>query len=178
MKSLSYLTLTLVALFFSGCASSVPTATFSRELKAADRIAKGDTTKVTVVAKAGLDMLDVEKARFTQRIEAALAEKQALNPSHDPLRNYSVSVNVTKYDKGNAFARSMLAGLGQIHIDATVQVFTEPNHELVAEFDLKKTFAWGGIYGGVTTIEDIEKTFARGVASSLTGQNDKEPEKK
>jgi hypothetical protein len=41
-----------------------------------------------------------------------------------------------------------------------------------ATADLKKTFAWGGAYGAATSIEDIESTFADGVAAAVTGQKE------
>jgi hypothetical protein len=45
-----------------------------------------------------------------------------------------------------------------------------PEHELLEKFEMQKTFAWGGIYGGMTTIETIEDTFADAVAATVTGQ--------
>jgi hypothetical protein len=45
-----------------------------------------------------------------------------------------------------------------------------PNHVLLEDFDLQKTFAWGGIYGASTSMEQIEDTFADGVAATVTGQ--------
>ena len=83
-------------------------------------------------------------------------------------REFEIPVLVTRYDKGNAFARFMLAGLGQIHIDGKVSVLLLPDRKKVAEFDIDKTFAWGGIYGGVTSIEDVEQGFAEGVAKAVT----------
>ncbi len=79
---------------------------------------------------------------------------------------------ITRYDKGNAFARAMLAGLGQIHIDSTVTVSASGSGDTVSEFTVKKTFAWGGIYGGATRIEDVEPAFAESLAAGLTGQMD------
>jgi hypothetical protein len=66
----------------------------------------------------------------------------------------------------------MLAGLGQIHIDATVKVYAKANDQKIADFVVAKTFAWGGIYGASTSMEDIERTFADGVAAALTGQQE------
>ncbi len=57
-----------------------------------------------------------------------------------------VELLLTRYDKGNAFARAMLAGLGQIHIDGKVKLLEMP--------------------------EDIEMTLVDGVASALTGQTE------
>ena len=62
----------------------------------------------------------------------------------------------------------MLAGIGRIHVDAKVTVYALPNRKKKAEFDIDKTFAWGGIYGAVTSIEDVEQGFADGVAEAVT----------
>ena len=45
------------------------------------------------------------------------------------MENYNIDVTTTRYDKGTAFARAMLIGLGQIHIDATVRLFTAEERE-------------------------------------------------
>ncbi|GAA0711082.1 hypothetical protein GCM10009105_12760 [Dokdonella soli] len=82
-------------------------------------------------------------------------------------------MSITRYEKGNAFARAMLAGLGQIHIDGDVQVYAMPEHNRTMAFSVQKTFAWGGIYGGTTTIEDIEQSFAESIANALTAQGEK-----
>jgi hypothetical protein len=66
----------------------------------------------------------------------------------------------------------MLAGLGQIHVDATIRLLELPDNKKVGEFTVNKTFAWGGLYGGATSIEDVEKGFADGVAAALTGQKE------
>jgi hypothetical protein len=64
----------------------------------------------------------------------------------------------------------MLAGLGQMHIDADV-VLTEPStKEQLAKYDVTKTFAWGGMYGGFTGIKDVEDGFAKAVASAIAGK--------
>jgi hypothetical protein len=40
---------------------------------------------------------------------------------------------------------------------------------LVGQFAISKTFAWGGIYGASMNMENIETTFAEGVAAAVTG---------
>lgn len=62
----------------------------------------------------------------------------------------------------------MLAGLGQIHIDSHVSVVALPERTKVGQFDINKTFAWGGIYGGKTSIAEVEEGFAEGVAAAVT----------
>jgi len=156
----------------TGCASSPPVAKFShRQSDAVLRTA--DTSDVTVGTATGVTMADYEKARVVDRIKMQIAAKQALNPAVAAANQYEVSVTVTRYEKGSAFARAMLAGLGQIHMDGIVTLYSMPAHVAVEDFTVQKTFAWGGIYGGNTTIEDIEQSFAEGIANALTGQGDK-----
>jgi hypothetical protein len=56
------------------------------------------------------------------------------------------------------------AGLGQIHIDADVWVFDAATNESLGQYKVSKDFAFGGLYGLMTNIEDVEKGFARSVA--------------
>jgi len=81
-------------------------------------------------------------------------------------------VYIKRYDEGNAFARVMLAGLGQMHIDATVTLKDMETKEQLAKYDVNKTFAWGGIYGGVTRITDLEDGFGKAVAASMSGKKE------
>jgi hypothetical protein len=157
----------LVALLLSGCATSAPTAKF--EKPPAAHVAGNDQTKV-VVTSAGAEIKDYEIARLQEEIVEKLKAKQATAPQGATPKTYEVDVTLTRYEKGNAFARAMLAGLGQIHIDAVVTLYAEPGHTPQGKFTLNKTFAWGGIYGAGTGIEDVEKGFADGVAAALTGQ--------
>jgi hypothetical protein len=53
-----------------------------------------------------------------------------------------------------------------------------PGHTLLEEFDMQKTFAWGGIYGASTSMDEIEDTFADGVAATVTGQDHPVPKAK
>jgi hypothetical protein len=75
---------------------------------------------------------------------------------------------LTRYTKGNAFARLMFAGLGQIHIDGQITLFALPQNERLTHFNIQQTFACGGICGGTTTIETVEEGFAGGIAGALT----------
>jgi hypothetical protein len=82
-----------------------------------------------------------------------------------------VTVAFTRYDEGSAFARFMLAGLGQIHIDAEVTLEDPALQTVIGRFEVTKTFAWGGIYGGATGIRDVEDGFAEAVAKAVLGQS-------
>ena|SRR6266480_7969501 len=78
----------------------------------------------------------------------------------------NVKLVFTKYDNGNAFARFMLAGFGQIRISANVLLIEPTNNQTVGEFEVSKDFSFGGVYGGTTRVEDVEDGFARSVASA------------
>ena len=160
----------LGALLLSGCASTAPKANFAQGMPLGSTIAANDQIKAKVEAEDSVSILDFEKTRIAQRIEERVTAKKIANTGRNGQKSYEVKVTLTRYEKGSAFARAMLAGLGQIHIDAIVRVFDMPAKEEVCEFTIKKTFAWGGIYGASTSMEDIERTFADGIAATLTGQ--------
>lgn len=170
--------LALGAMGLAGCAGSVPKATFSHQIATNARVAANDQAVVQVDAAADVKILSSDTQRLSEKIKMKVDARKLANAANagDP-RNYSIDVHLTRYDKGSAFARAMLAGLGQIHIEGTVSVYRMPEHELVGEFQLSKTFAWGGIYGASTSMDDIENTFADGVAASVTGQEE-EPKQK
>ena len=73
-------------------------------------------------------------------------------------------LNFTQYDEGNRFARLMLAGLGAMKINADVEVKDGKTTNLICKGEAGKSFAWGGIYGASTGIEDVEKMFAKEVS--------------
>lgn len=161
----------LAGLLLSGCASTAPTARFDNGKALVSPIKAKDKVTAKVEAMPGVEILEVEKSRLSQRIEERINAKKILNAS-DASQGYVVEVKLSRYEKGNAFARAMLIGLGQIHIDARVRLLNQADNSVAGEFDIKKTFAWGGAYGAATSMEDIERTFADGIAAALTGQKE------
>jgi hypothetical protein len=142
---------------------------FIQPLGSGYAVHKGDSLKVSVDAVASVGVLDYEKSRLSQEIEARIAAQEKAAGAQQAAANYEVDVNLTQYERGSAFARMMLAGLGQIHIAADVQVYVLPVKTRVGEFSIKKTFAWGGMYGGTTSMETVELGFADGIAAAVTG---------
>jgi hypothetical protein len=65
----------------------------------------------------------------------------------------------------------MLAGLGQIHVNADVTIEDRSRPAVLGEFAVTKTFAWGGIYGATTNITDVEEGFAEAVAKVVLGES-------
>jgi len=161
-----------VVLLVSACASTAPKADFSHDLASHYKIDADDHPEVQVDAAAGVDVLELDKQRISQVIASRLEQRRLQVVANSDPKECVVRVTLTRYQRGNAFARAMLAGLGQIHIDATVKVYAKANDQKIADFVVAKTFAWGGIYGASTSMEDIERTFADGVAAALTGQQE------
>lgn len=77
---------------------------------------------------------------------------------------------IKKYEEGNAFARAMLAGLGQIRIDADIILYDYASKTKLTQYEINKTFAWGGAYGALTSIKDVEIGFSKAVADSILGK--------
>lgn len=165
-----HLLVAVLGLVLAGCgASSAPKARFSTPIAASSVVRADDRTTVSVTSAADVTLTDADRSRLGALIQQKIDQRKAQNAADGHPAEYEVAVNVTEYDEGSAFARAMLAGLGQIHVSATVQLFELPARQLVGEFRVEKTFAWGGIYGASTSIADVEVGFAEGVAAAVTG---------
>lgn len=152
-------------LLVAGCATSGGKPNYSKTLAPDARIIAADKVAAEVTTSSNVTIANYEKERFAQKIEVAIRNR-APQGSRAP-RSYRVIVHLTKYEKGNAFARAMLAGLGQMHIDATVTVLAMPAKTPVTEFTMDKTFSWGGMYGAVTNIETVEEEFGKSLADGI-----------
>ena len=165
MKSLMNLSLGAIVLALASCASTTPKAQFTQS--ATSVITQADKTKASVTSSDS-KMLDNDRQRLAEKIEKSI--RDTAGPSQGKGASYQVEVAISRYEKGNAFARAMLAGLGQIHIDGTVTVRKLPGGAKVSQFSINKTFAWGGIYGGITDMDTIEDTYAKAVANAVCGK--------
>jgi hypothetical protein len=63
--------------------------------------------------------------------------------------------------------RFLLASLGAAHIDGMLRL--ESDGATLAEYDVNKTFAWGGVYGAATEMSEIEQGFAERAAALIVG---------
>lgn len=117
-------------------------------------------------------MLDIEHQRIVATIVHKIREKDSsrftrINSESNMPNTLHATLMFTRYDKGNAFARSMMIGLGQIHINANLELKDGETQKVIGKYEIKKTFAWGGIYGGGTTIEGVVDGFADAVVEVL-----------
>lgn len=168
----------LAVLLTAGCAGTAPKPQFSHAFVSDTRVTATDEVQVEVSSASNVSMLPEDKVRLAQKIKLKIDAKRLANLRTGEPRTYQIDLVLSRYEKGSAFARAMLAGLGQIHIEGVAHVYQMPEHVLVGEFDLAKTFAWGGIYGASTTMDDIENTFADGVAAAVTDQQTEKPKQK
>lgn len=154
----------------AGCASSIPKATPDGSVAAPYHIRVNDRPTVSMESEGSVQIMPDEKEHLKGLVVLKLDKLRSFNPADGDPKDCMIVVDMTRFDKGNAFARAMLAGLGQIHLAANVTV-TDPAGTRLQAFKVEKTFAWGGIYGGTTRIDDVEPAFAEAIAAQLTGQS-------
>lgn len=153
------------AILLSNCAGTTPNAKFTQPIAESSRISREDKV-VTKVTSTDPKMLPSDRQRMEEKITSKL--KHIAPCRAGAPKNYELALSITRYDEGDAFARAMLAGLGQIHINGVATVYQLPKKNKVAEFTLDKTFAWGGIYGASVSMDTIEDTYAEAVAKAIS----------
>jgi hypothetical protein len=157
----------LFAALLAACATDVaqPDAIvrpLAPEQKAALRVAD-----VSAEAQQGVTMPKFQIDRLVELVKSKLAAQwqQSAPPSATP--TVKVKMIITEYDEGSAVARFFLAGLGQIRLGADVVFVDARSGDELARYKLSKQFAFGGIYGVATRMEDVEEGFANSVAAIL-----------
>jgi hypothetical protein len=160
--------LLFVCLALAGCAGTVNPPTLTTAPTTKFDPATVGIGRVSAQAAPGVAMTSEDLTRISGLVQAELASTypDRVIAAGGARRPGAVNVKLlfTQYDAGNAVARLMLAGLGQIHIAAKVLLTDMTTGRTVATFEASKTFAWGGLYGGSTQIGDVEVGFARSVA--------------
>src|SRR5215469_16394247 len=141
-------TVSLVALLVSGCASTAGSIHPVAPLKESTKLTAFSNLSVEVQTGGGVTLSPTEKERISRLIVDTIKKREPnrfadINPLTAAPSTLHASVNVTRYDKGNAFARFMLAGLGQMHIDAHVVLSDQATQDTLGRYEVTKTFAWG-----------------------------------
>ena len=93
-------------------------------------------------------------------------QSMAQPPSGAP-NSYELAVNITRYSRGNFFARTLLPGTGQIRLFGEVTVYQMPKRIPVGQFMINKSFFIGGLYGVSVSMNTIANTFAQAVAKAV-----------
>jgi hypothetical protein len=157
--------LTAITSLFSACATTAPAPDILQPISA--DVSSYASVAVSTTAGASANVMPFELARISEKVVAEINRKHygwAQAGTTGPLL---LELQITRYDRGNAFARFMLAGLGQMHIDGQALVRDPATSRELGRYSVSKTFAWGGIYGGMTKIEEIEAAFAESVAAGI-----------
>ena len=156
----------------SGCAGTKAGTKTLQPIDQGITLTDYDNLQIKTEISKGVGISQIQADRIANYVVTQLKEKdpdcfKSISNHCEALSTLLVIINFTRYDEGSAFARSMLAGLGQMHIDAIVSISDKASDKILAKHEVTKTFAWGGIYGGSTTIEDIEPAFAKAVVNII-----------
>jgi hypothetical protein len=155
----------VLSFIVSACATTAPQPDFTRTVE--KDLAPYSSLSVTIEARDGIAVSAADLERIRGAVIEAIARKRpswAQAGGNGPL---SMNVQLTRYEPGDAFARLMLAGLGQIHIDGEVVLVESASGSELGRYTVSKTFAWGGVYGAATSIADVEPAFAESVAKGV-----------
>lgn len=162
-------TRSLCAVLLAGlaaCAGSASAPTAVQSLPT-DHATGMHLTDVTAEAGQGVAATPEDLNRIAAQtradIQAEFSGMMLPSGTAPPANTMLLKIVLTRYDEGNAAARFMLAGLGQIYIEGDVLLIDSQTLLPVAKYQVSKDFSFGGLYGGITTIRDVEKGFARSV---------------
>lgn len=164
MKPIHALYIGVLAVSLAGCAESISNPVAVQALSTEQRTAL-HLTDITADAASGVPMSEADLGLICQQVKAEVVAQMPglLVDQATPGSALKMNIHFTRFSRGNAFARFMLIGLGQIKIEADVDLIDTAGNK-VAEYKVAKDFALGGIAGGITTVEDVEVGFAKSVA--------------
>ena len=175
IKRLISLLLPVALLCLGGCASTQGSARLLHSPGADSLRSRFSNLVVDVQSKSAPTLNPYDRERIANLIVKSIQAEApnlfaTINQPNPGPGTLQASVMITRYDEGSAFARAMLIGLGQMHIDAEVNLNDWATKGVVAQYEVTKTFAWGGLYGGFTGIKDVEEGFSKAVAASIIGK--------
>jgi hypothetical protein len=124
-----------------------------------------DLSRITQLTKAKVE--ELAPGRF--RTIAVVGPGEATSATGG-MPYLNADLTLTCYDRGDAAARFLMAGLGQMQITGELMLSEQPVDRPVGRYNIDKSFAWGGIYGATTDIEDIEAAFAEATAEAILGE--------
>ncbi len=167
--------LACVVLSSVGCAGSPAASRALVELPEDVSLSSFTSLQVEVESRKALALDSSVESRISELIYAKFKERDSnwfeeVPAAEDDPDTLVLSVRITKYEAGDPVARALQgAGYGQAHINAIVTIRGKLQSDILAKYSVKKTFAWGGVYGASTTIEDIEHGFAEAIVDLVLG---------
>ncbi len=162
MSKVRIIGLMCVASVLTGCMATQPvkwTKTAPMDMK------KGGKVAVTASCEMPPSDLTFLQTDLQQKV------REVLSGNPDLPDAYKIEVKITKYDKGNAFARFMLIGLGQMYLYGTVEVKQGEPPVVIREGDFQKNYCVGGIAGGMASMQkDVLPTVGKAIADAIKSQ--------
>jgi hypothetical protein len=165
------LAVVVMVLSMTGCATTSLVLKPSEETQAQltrfkNLVVESSTSEGTAISEGVQNrMRDLIRTEIANQCRGRFENISAKPPGSQDL---VLHVRFTKYDEGNRFARAMLAGLGSMKIHAEIEVRDPVSGATYCKGEAGKVFAWGGLYGASTGIEEIERDFAREVARGVS----------
>jgi len=155
----------------SACANSITGPDEVTHALAPEQITALRVVDISGEIQPGIAMPQFQLDRVIQLVKAHLSSElpQAMGTTGTDGASPKAKIKMvfTDYDEGNAFARFMLAGLGQIKLGADVVFVDAVTGQELGRYKLSKQFAFGGIYGVATRMEAVEEGFAKSVVEIL-----------
>jgi hypothetical protein len=166
----------LMFLSLSGCAGTKGSINQVQSLGVNAHLNKYDGLLIKSL-NIGTAISSNERMRIVELVKKLILEKDPnyfnlVNDLSENIDSIEAVIMFRRYEKGNAFARFISAGLGQIHIDADLVIKEPTSGKTLGKYTVNKTFAWGGAYGAATDIKDVEEGFAEAVVSVLFEENE------
>jgi hypothetical protein len=164
LNALRFVPVIALGIAVSGCAGSVSEPVAMTPLPVQDRGAL-HISDISADAASGVQISDAEMDMISQKVRGYIQTQtpNVLAAPQGGAQPLKMVIHFTEFDRGSAFARAMLAGLGQIEITADVML-KDGSGTTVADYKVSKDFALGGVAGATTTVEDVEDGFAKSVA--------------
>ncbi|GAA0566347.1 DUF4410 domain-containing protein [Rhizomicrobium electricum] len=166
MKITHFAGTVVLALLLGACATSSTKPTVLQAMSA-EQVQTLKLKTITATAAPGVVMTASDFERIVMKVKNELSATTPgilIDPtSPEAAAASEMKLNFTQYDAGSAFARAMLIGLGQIHVDADIQIL-DPSGATTGKYQVSKDFALGGVAGASTSIQDVEDGFAKSVA--------------
>jgi hypothetical protein len=160
-----------VLLLLGACASDPPPPTPVDALGSAQR-ATLRIAEITDEAAPGLAIAeaDLNRILYQTKTEISVVRPDIWTPGNDAAGAPQVKVRmvITKYQPGDAGLRFLSPGLGRMEMGDDIFFVDARSGAQVAKYQVFKEFSGGGIWGATTSIQDVEKGFARSVALILT----------
>ncbi len=88
-----------------------------------------------------------------------------------------VTGQITKYDKGNRFARAMLIGLGPASLKGRLILKDGGDQHVLLTANFDKLWAWGGMVGASKGIEDMMTEVAASASATVAKAKGWQPQK-